>query len=341
MSDKVKQLAPIIWQEIQKANKILLCLHAGPDPDSAGSSLAMMHILKSIGKNVTIIAGDSALSKSFSVLPGSDEIISKNYFEIVPSEYDLFIILDSGNLKQISKLGEIKFPEKLKTIKIDHHPDVTGANYADINLIDVSYGATCHIIYDLMLERHLNFSKEIAICLFSGIYFDTGGFKYLPTNYETFLAASNLVKITPDYFRTIFEIENSKTPKQLEFLGLALSAIEHYFSNKVALVALPYKELQKHKISKEDTRNVELPNILKSVTGWIIGISFIEKSPGIIDVSFRKREYEGPDLSLAATALGGGGHPASCGTTMKMSFQEAKKSLIETFAKLYPELGKS
>ena len=336
MSDKVKQLAPEIWAEIQKANKILLHLHRGPDPDSAGSALAMMHLLKSLGKSVMVIAGDSPLSPSMSAIPGYDQIISKNYFQIEPKDFDLFLILDSSSLSQISREKEIIFPENLRTVKIDHHQN--DADFANINLVDTSYCATAQLIYDLMTAWEVKISPEMAACLFAGIYSDTGGFKYPPTNWETLLAGSNLIKIYPDYFRMIFEWENSRTPKQLEFLGLALSSIEHYFSNKVAISFISYEELQKHGISKEDTKNVELPNLLKSVTGWIIGISAIETTQENMEISLRKREYEGSDLSKLAIALGGGGHQAAAGGTIKMPFAEAKKFLLEKIQEVYPDL---
>lgn len=336
MTDKVKQLAPQIWTEIQKANKILLHLHAGPDPDSAGSALAMMHMLKKIGKYVTVIAGDSTLSPSMSAIPGYDQIISKNYFEINPADYDLFIILDSSNTDQISKKGEINFPKNLKTIKVDHHQG--DANYANINLVDPSYCATAHIVYDLFKFWEIEITSDIAICLFSGIYSDTGGFKYPPTNSETLLAGSELVKIYPDYFKIIFELENSRTPKQLEFLGLALNSIELYFSNKVALAPISFETLQKHNISSDDTTNIELPNTLKSVRGWIMGISFVEKEPNVISVNLRRREFEGPDLSKLALALGGGGHKSAAGGRIKMPFEEAKKFLLEKIQEVYPDL---
>ena len=59
MSDQIKKLAPVIWSEIQKANKILLHCHPNPDRDSVGGVLAMKHALISLGKKVTIIWGDS------------------------------------------------------------------------------------------------------------------------------------------------------------------------------------------------------------------------------------------------------------------------------------------
>lgn len=336
MSDKVKQLAPVILNEIQKANNILLHCHPNPDPDSTGSALAMMHLLKGMNKKVTVIAGDSVLSPSMSVLPGFDQIIPKNYFEIKPESFDLFIVLDSSTLNMISKKGQVKFPPKLRTVKIDHHLNLD--EYANINLIDTSYCATSHILYDLISLWTAKITPEIAACLFSGIFFDTGGFKYPPSNSETLLAGSKLASIYPDYFRIIFQMENSHTPKQLEFLALALNSIETHFSGKVAIAAVPFEELKKRHIEKDDTRNVELPNTLKSVTGWIIGIGLIEKEPGIVYIDLRKREFEGPDLSKVAIALGGGGHKSAAGASISKPFNEAKQTLLDALHKSYPEL---
>lgn len=337
MSDKIKEAAPKILEEIQKAKKILLHLHPGPDPDSYGSALAMWHYLKSLGKDVTLIGGDSPPKLAMSQFPGYDQITRKNYFEIKPEEFDLFIVLDSAALNQISKKGNVTFPPEMTVIDIDHHASNSG--YGQINLVDPESAATCQIVYDLLKEWKATITPEIAACLFTGIYSDTGGFKYLPTNWETLQAGSELAKIYPDYFRIIFQIENSKTPKQLEFLGLALGSIEHYFSDKVAIACVSYDAIQKHGISADDSRNAEVPNILKSVTGWTIGISFIERGPGVVELGFRKREYEGPDLSIVASALGGGGHKAAAGATINQPFDEAKKTLLEALKKAYPELG--
>ncbi|MCL4397761.1 DHH family phosphoesterase [Patescibacteria group bacterium] len=338
MSQKVKQLAPAIWDEIQKANKILMHLHRGPDPDSAGSALALYLLCKNLGKQVTIIAGDSIFPESMKILPGSAEIVQKNYFQIKPEEFDLLFSLDSSTLSQISKEGEIIFPPKLRTVKIDHHRNE--ADFANINLVDTTYPAAGQIVYDLMRQWKAEITPDIAANLFAAIYSDTGGFKYPPTNADTLLAGSELARIYPDYFKIIFALENSKTPKQLEFLGLALSSVEHYFNNKVAIAAVSYDALQKHGIAKDDTKNLELSNTLKSVTGWIIGVSMLETLPGTVEFSIRKREYEGPDLSKVAIALGGGGHSAAAGCSITAPFADARKLFLQKMVEVYPELGK-
>ncbi|MBI4099838.1 DHH family phosphoesterase [Candidatus Microgenomates bacterium] len=338
MTDKVKKLAPAIWAEIQKAKRVLLHCHPSPDPDSLGGVLAMKFLLENLGKRATVIAGDSLLTTSMAKIPGFDQIVKKNYFEINLADFDLFIILDSSALGQISKKGRIVFPESLATVKIDHHRNED--DFAKVNLVDTSYPATCQIIYDLIKTWGQKITPQMAAGLFIGIYTDTGGFKYPPTSDKTLLAAADLAKIYPDYHKIIFDYENSVNPKELEFLSLALGTIDHYFNNSVAISAVPFAELSKRQIAPENVHEVSLANYLVSVPGWIIGIRFTETTPNVVNLSFRRREGEGPDLSKVAIALGGGGHSAAAGATINKPFAEAKELLLKTLQKVYPELGK-
>ncbi len=337
MTDKVKQMAPLIWEEIEKANNILLHCHPSPDADSCGSTLALSFMLKGLGKNVTHIIGDSAKPESLKVLPGFETIEEKNYFDVDTKKIDLFLVLDSSALDQISKKGEIVFPDNLRTVKIDHHK--TNGEFADVNLVDTSYGSVAEMVYDLFKIWNIKISPEMAINLFTGIYTDTG-FKYARTTSDTFAAASELTKIYPDFPKVIFELENNESPQQVIFLGLSLSSIEHYFGNKVAISAVSYEQMKANGILKKDTEKTDIPNILKSVVGWDIGIRFTEIEPGIVNISFRTRNPEKWDVAKIAAATGsGGGHAVAAGARITKPFKEAKQFLLETIQKTYPELG--
>src|SRR3989344_7317983 len=150
MTEQVKKLAPEIWNAIKGAKKILLHLHPNPDPDSVGSALAMSHALRALGKSVTVIKGDSPMPEYLSFLPGYEAILAKNYLEIEPTDFDLFLMLDISQLNRVTGLGEVKFPSTLKTILIDHH--VTAEPFAGLNLIAPEYPATAQILYDLFGE---------------------------------------------------------------------------------------------------------------------------------------------------------------------------------------------
>lgn len=338
MTEELKQNAPLILEAIKNSKRILLHCHPSPDPDSIGGVLAMGYFLKSLSKDFTIISGDSEPPKNVKSLPGYEWIQSKNYLEIKPSDYDLFLIQDTSSLNQITKKGEVVFPESMTTVVIDHH--ATNQRYGKINLVDENYPSVCQMIYDLFKEWSVDISPEMAINLFLGMYTDTGGFKYPTTTFETLLAASECARLNPNFPKIIFEYENSNEPQQILCLALALNSIENYFSGNVAVASIPYVEFEKRGIQRKHTEKMEVSNILKSVVGWNIGINFMETEPGKISCSFRTRDSEKYDVSKIASSLGqGGGHKAAAGTTIYEPFDKAKKSLLETIAKIYPELG--
>lgn len=336
MPDKVKQLAPQIWSEIQKANKILLHCHPSPDGDSVGGILASKFALESLGKRVTAIWGDSPPSQLLKSLPGFENIIAKNWTQIDPSEFDLFIIQDSSSPGMISKLGEVIFPDKLSTVIIDHHS--TNKEYAKINLVETSYPSVCQILFDLFQEWKIKLTPEISINLFMGMYTDTGGFKYPLTTADTFRAAAKLAETGIDFPKIIFEMENSQDPKSIEYMGLFFSNIKHYFSEKVAICSVTYQQLLDSKIPV-DIEVPELSNIIKSAIGNDISISLTEDQPNVVSVSMRRRNDK-YDLAKIALASGyGGGHPVAAGARIPMSISESKKLILETIQKIYPELG--
>src|SRR5579884_2404419 len=337
MTDKAKEMAPQIWEAIQKSNNVLLHFHPSPDPDTVGSSMAMMHLISGLGKNVTVISGDSNIPNWLKALPGTNKVLQKNYREINPKDFDLFIIMDSSNMDMISKKTEVKFPENMTTVVIDHH--ISNSGFGKINLVDDHYVATCHLIYDLMKEWGVELTPEIAACLFLGIYSDSGGFQYPPTGPDTFLAAAELVKIYPNFTDLVFEFGNNNDPGRIKFEGLALSSVEHYFGDKLAISCIPFEAFEKNGLYITDSERSNIPNFLKSVIGWDLGISFIEKEPGKIKLSFRTRDDQKYDLSKIAMALGGGGHKGAAGASIDKPFDEAKKYLLEKLAETYPDLG--
>ncbi len=329
-------LADRILGEIKKANHILLHCHPSPDADSIGSTLAMKHAITSMGKEVTLIAGDSPLPTYLSTLPGFNTIVTKNLFEVDLAAYDLFLILDSAALGQISRKGTIIFPPTLQTIVIDHHK--TNPGFASINLIDDSYPATCQIVFDLLSQWNISITPDIALNLFAGIYTDTGGFKYRGTTYKTIAIASKLAEIAPDFTKLLFVMDNSNTKERLMLEGALLSSIESWFGDSVAVASVSHEFLSKNNIGDNEISGAEIANTLKSVVNWNIGISMVEKEPGIVKMSFRTRDADRFDVSKVAVLLGGGGHMAAAGAAISGNLEEVKQKVKQTLEKAYPAL---
>jgi len=332
-SDVIKEKGPELLEIIKASKKVLLHLHPRPDGDSIGSALGMKHTLTEMGKEVTVIKGDSPLPAYLSHLPGFDTIVQKNIFEIDLSAFDLFLIQDSGSMDQISNLGPIIFPPTLKTVCIDHHVSNTG--YGQLNLVDSAFPAVCDLLVSLLVSWGITINTNAALCFMIGIFTDTGGFRYRGVTSRTFSNAALLAEIAPDFSKILFAMDNSNTKEKFVYEGLAFSSIHTYVNGRVAISEVSYADLQAKNIPREATK-AEVSNLLKSVVGWDIGVSAVEEAPGEIKFSMRTRDPEKLDLSVIALELGGGGHKGAAGIFMKdTTLREAVDKLVAVITKLY------
>jgi phosphoesterase RecJ-like protein len=330
----------VILDEIKKARKILMHFHPNADGDSLGGVLGLYHtilpLVEERGGVITIIQGDTPMPEYLSFLPGFDIPVKKNLFEIDLSEFDLFLILDSGSPNQISKIAPVSFPTGLKTIVIDHHSSNQG--FGDINLIEAAYPAVCQIISELLGVWKMPISKNAAICLFIGLYTDTGGFKWTGTTEKTFIVAADLVHIVPDMPKYLSLLDNSRTKEQILLQKLFLNSLETWFSGTVAVVSVSYQELVDNNINPISAGGSELSSLLKTVIGWDIAIACTEQSPGTVKLSFRSKA-DGPDVTVPAIKLNGGGHRSAAGGQVQGTLLEAKAILKDTLAKSYQKLS--
>ncbi len=332
MDEQIQQALELV----KNSENILIHLHPSPDGDSIGSALAMKQVLKQLGKEATVISGDSHPPKLFSMLPEFSDIKDQTFLETDLSQFDLFIAMDSSNTDQITKKGEVKFPENLKVLVIDHHK--SNSNYGNINIVDATSPANCQLLYEVFQNWGIEVTSEIAICLLVGIYTDSY-FRYQNTTGKTFEIAAKLVDLYPDFHQIFFELENNLTPERVYLMGLALSNIEKHFNDKVAIAVVTQEQLKQKNITKEDIENNEISGILRSVVGWDLVVSFIETEPNVFNASFRTRNAEKFDVSKVALALGGGGHKAAAGARIEGTLEEAKQKLLDCIKQVYPEVG--
>ncbi|MFA6554648.1 MAG: DHH family phosphoesterase [Candidatus Paceibacterota bacterium] len=330
--NSIKEKAPLILAEIKKAKSILLHCHPSPDPDSVGSALATKFALEQLGKKATVIKGDSEIPPAFMHFRGAKDILMKAYWEIDPTEYDLFIIVDSA-ISGVSRLKEVKIPDSLKVINIDHHRTNVGDGF--INIVEPSYPAVAQLLFDLFKEMNIKITPEIAENLFMGIYTDTGGFKYESVTSATFEVASELVGVCPNISRTIAKMENSNTLGDIAFQAAALSSVELTSNNKVAFSVIPYSVIQEKKIPDVSISAGMVSPVIRTIAGLEVIAVIIEARPNKIKMSFRSGNSGICDVSKLAVSLGGGGHKAAAGASIEMPLVDAKKLVVEKIKELY------
>ena len=148
---------------LKAAKKLVIVSHVSPDGDTLGSSLALMHALRMLGKDV-IMNVDDDISTVYSFLPGIDE-----YRRFATEEHvdaDLLVIIDASSADRAGNAMEVvKSPAVLN---IDHHK--TNTRFADYLYLDSDAAATAEIIYSLLLEMDIKITRDIATCIYEGTF---------------------------------------------------------------------------------------------------------------------------------------------------------------------------
>jgi phosphoesterase RecJ-like protein len=307
---------------IETSKKIAIVSHINPEADAIGSSLALFHFITSMKKEVVVI-NKTGVPETLKFLPGSERIKRS-----LPSDVDLYIILDTASLKRTG-FEIAKNKDTPPIINIDHH--VTNEKFGNLNLIDPEASATAVIIFRFF--RHINFpmTEEIMINIYAGMFEDTGGFSYQNTNAECFRIATFMVKngLDPSYVARMLK-EEVPARKYL-LLGEALSTLKIYPKIKTATMFVRMDMKRKVGASWEDTDGfVDYP---KSIKGIKVGVLFNEREDGTIKVSMRSKEDV--DISWVAREFGGGGHKNAAGFELKKEeVKNIKKYERELFKRL-------
>lgn len=298
-------------EKIKSARNILITAHINPDGDAIGSTLAMLHMLESMNKNVRAYIDDK-LPKNFSVLPRENEIRRPEPGE--KFDADLLIVLDTSP----DRIGRVRELTDAPILNIDHH--VTNHNDEGDLYLEQTAAATCEIIYKLGLELRIKFNKDIAFCLYTGLATDTGFFNYSNTKPATFRVAADLVElgVCPN---EIAEQVEKRTLRDVKTMCVALGTTKLFYGGKVAGMF----------IDEEFAKKVEttegLIDLIRVIDSVDVAFLLTCKEKNFCRVSMRSKAVNVSDI---AQKLGGGGHIRAAGCSLKTGYDEAKNTVIRS-----------
>ena len=303
---------------LKAAKKLVIVSHVSPDGDTLGSSLALMHALCMLGKEV-IMNVDDDISTVYSFLPGIAE-----YRRFAPEESvdaDLLVIVDASSADRAGNaLDVVKSPAVLN---IDHHK--TNTRFADYLYLDSDAAATAEIIYSLLLEMGIKLTRDIATCIYEGIYTDTGSFKYSNTTSNTLKTAADLLNygVNPSLISDNMEL---KSRSQVEMLRKVLETLTFLKDGKIAYIEIP-PELYDHNV--ETDTFISYPRYVEGVE---IALLFKQVEANLTRVSFRSKEI---DVAKIALSFGGGGHKKAAGCSIYAPLKEAEKVVRDVVGELF------
>ncbi len=320
MGDSLEKQFQKLKRLIDKSKNILITAHKYPDGDALGSALALYLGLKN-KKKVSAAVYFSEPPSGYKFLPGFFEIKTA----LPRGKFDFLIGLDYGDFKRLG-VENCSFSEE-QIATIDHH--LPSDHRGTLQIVRPDFSSTSEIIYFFFKKAGLKIDKDIAICLLTGIYTDSGGFKYAATSSRTLDAAADLISFGASLSQIIKETTPLKSPSILKLWGKALSRIEKDPETGMVYSFIAASDLR-GKQSWEDLGTGDLAAVISMISGAPFTLLLVENKPNEFKGSLRSEFYHNIDVSKIAKVFGGGGHKLSAGFEKKGSLDEILEQIKKT-----------
>ncbi|MEG2338265.1 MAG: bifunctional oligoribonuclease/PAP phosphatase NrnA [Clostridium sp.] len=300
---------------IKLNNNFAIVSHTSPDGDCMGSMLGLYNCLKLLNKNVNVYL-DDVVPKRLSFLEGASNIIT----EAPSGKYDIVFALDCGDTKRLS-FSDILLKETT-VINIDHHK--SNDYYGTHNYVCPEISSVGEMLFSIMKEGELPIDRNVAICLYTSIVSDTGGFKYSNTSPSTLISAANLMEFNIDHSKIYNRLLDEKTKQQLKLTALATNELKFYFDDKLAIIYLSDEIIKESGVDENETGDIV--NIGRDIDTVEVSALIKKKSDNLYKISLRSKNYA--DVRFVAESFSGGGHIRAAGCAISGDIDFVIDSLL-------------
>lgn len=327
-------------QLIDENHDVVITCHLTPDGDAIGSTLALYHLLRKMGKNVHVVTPDLP-PKNLLGLPGARDIMPYTRFEsqvvALFANAGLICCLDFNASKRVDRLSSVLLESKAHKVLIDHH--LFPEDFAEIVISHPEMSSTCLLLYHVFsaLGWGDRITKSVAECLYTGMMTDTGNFTYNSNDSEIYLVIADLINRGINKDRIYSMVCNSNTVSRLRLNGYAINEKLRIFpEHRAALISLTQAELKRYHYERGDTES--LVNVPLSVPELVYSI-FLREESAYVKVSCRSRG-DFPVNKLCEEHFNGGGHKNASGGEFYGTMDEAiakVESVLPQYDKYLPQ----
>lgn len=313
----------VVQKRIDEARHIVIVTHISPDGDAVGSSLALYHFLKGLGKKVSVVTPNS-MPDFLLWLPGANDVLvhseKKEESETIVSQAELIFALDFNVLKRLEALSYVVEASKVQKILVDHHP-----RPGDCWNLVISHPEICstsELVFRLICRMgdFNRIDKTIGECIYTGMMTDTGSFTYNSNSPEIYFIISELLTKGIDKDAIYAKVYSNFSADRFRLMGFLLSKrMKIYDRYPAALLTLTLQECENYNYQKGDAEG--FVNIPLSISGVIFSI-FMREDEDKIKISLRSTGSF-PCNKIASECFGGGGHLNASGGEFYGTMEEA------------------
>ena len=290
----------------------LILTHKRPDGDTIGCAAGLCRALRKLGKTAYALFNEDATPLMGSSLEG---LTAPDGFAL-----DTVVSTDvaTENLLPDSATG---WKGRID-LAIDHHP--SQEFFARETCLEADKAACGEIIWKICTELGV-MDAEIATPLYVAIATDCGCFVYANTTPHTHRAAAALMEqgipfqaLNKRHFRT-------KSMARMKLEGLILQHMKLYHGGTVAVACVTLDMMAQVGATSEDTDDIAA--FLGQIEGVLHTATIREHEGGEFRISVRTKA-DLLNATRVCARLGGGGHKAASGCTVKGTLAQAEQSIL-------------
>ncbi|NCB31456.1 MAG: bifunctional oligoribonuclease/PAP phosphatase NrnA [Clostridia bacterium] len=288
---------------IEERDGFTIIAHKSPDGDTLGSTLALLWLLRKLGKRAEAVCADP-MPAIYMFLPLADEICLPK--DVVG--YENAISVDCADRSRLGTANDL-FAAAKATYNIDHHR--TNDAYAQHNAVNPSAAATGELIYHLLQSLAVSPEADFASCLYTALMTDTGNFAYSNTTGETMRIAADLLDAGADGYGLNLRIYRNTSFERLLLLRQAIGNIRLYEGGRVGITSLTKAEIADCGAQEDETEGVV--DYIRDIQSVEIAVFIKQSAEDVWKISLRSKLQA--DVGTIAAKLGGGGHERAAGYT--------------------------
>lgn len=317
-------LSATLREALVGARKVLLTGPLDPDGDSIGACLALARGARAISGTEVDVAGTPGFRYAW--MPGADAMVDD---ERVAGPYDLAVVLD-GDRRRLSPRVKLAFDAAKRTGLVDHHASTDPGLY-DIAILDPHASSATELVWQILQDWGIGLDRDLAALLYTGLIFDTGGFRYSNTRPSCHRLAAALLETGLDHATIAARVLMERRPGGLKLLARVLSEARFLAGGTVLLSVVEQRWLTELGATYGDIEGIV--DALVFTHGVELACLAVEREPDLVKLSLRSRSRVDVAELAGRLSPGGGGHPRAAGATIRAPLSELTSWLPEALGR--------
>jgi phosphoesterase RecJ-like protein len=349
---ELADIARWIKERLAAGERFAIVTHTKPDGDAVGSSVAVARVINRLRPGAAECWYFGALPAWLDAVAGATprRLIDEAGLPSDAEAPRAVLVVDTGSFSQLEKVRSWLTPRREIIAAVDHHAH-GDAVLASRVFVDTSAASVCLPVGELCrllmgLPNGASLPVDVAEPLYLGLATDTGWFRYSSVTPRVLRAATDMMEAGARPNKLYEMIEQQEKPSRPRLLGRALTSLELFDNERVAVMSLTKADFTGAGAGQADAGGfIDYPLTIGTVR---VGVMLNEADPPdntgpFTKISLRSksagRPEDGVDVNLIAQKFGGGGHIAAAGARCRKTLDEVKREVVEAISAQMRERG--